>query len=112
MSAPRTFRSQEDLSEAISVAQDVGFKCLEEERKLLLKLSGRQRQIIRNLIAKFEDSSKYNLVYLGRGFWQLNVFTWACHERLVRTRKEKSKPHERYKIRIEVIKRRKREIVK
>lgn len=109
MLASRTFNGQEDLSEAISFAQDVGFRCLEDERKLLLKLSGRQRQLIRNLIARFEAVAKYNLVYIGRGYWQLNIFTWACNERFVRELRETNKPHARYKVRVEVIKRRKRE---
>lgn len=109
MPVSRKFRGQEDLSEAISFAQDIGFRCLEDERKLLLKLSVRQRQVIRNLITRFEDIAKYNLVYLGRGYWQLNIFTWACNERFVRELRETNKPHARYKVRVEIIKRRKRE---
>lgn len=108
MPVSRKFRGQEDLSEAIRFAQDVGFRCLEDERKLLLKLSARQQQIIRNLIAKFEETAKYNLVYIGLGYWQLNIFTWACNERIVREIKEKNKPHECYKVRVAVIKRKKR----
>lgn len=103
------FRDQEDFSEALRLAQDIGFRCLEEERRQLLKISIRQKRIIRNLVESLSGFTQYNLVYLGQGYWQVNFFAWNCHERSVRETLEQKKPHERDKVRVNLIKRRKRE---